>query len=232
MPEINVWGQTVNDPLPDWQGARKLPRASLMGRVCRLETLDASRHAADLYEAYALGDDSDWTWMKSNVPESPEDTFNWLNDKIMDDSIVPFAVVDNHTEQAVGQVCYMAIDQPMGVAAIGHVTWSRKMRNSPIGTEAIWLLLKNGFEHGYRRMEWKCDSMNVASRRAAQRLGFIWEARLRQRFVRLGRNRDSDILSIIDSEWPEKDAALRAWLSEDNFDKEGRQLKKLEAFRL
>ncbi len=79
-----------------------------------------------------------------------------------------------------------------------------------MGTETVWLLLKMRFEHGYRRVEWKCDSMNVASRNAAERLGFVWEGRLRQKLVRKGRNRDSDMLSIIDAEWPQRDAELRA----------------------
>ncbi len=101
------------------------------------------------------------------------------------------------------------------------------MKNTPLGTEAVWLLLKNGFDHGYRRLEWKCDSMNVASRRAAERLGFSWEGRLRQRLVRKGRTRDSDMLSIIDGEWPARDAALRAWLAAENFTADGQQIKRL-----
>ncbi|MFW0974310.1 GNAT family N-acetyltransferase [Leclercia pneumoniae] len=231
MPEINEFGQTVNDVVPGWNGARVLPRSLLSGRFCRLEPLDAARHAVDLFEAFALGDGSDWTWMASNEPENVEDTRHWLLGKVMDDALVPYAVIDTRTDQAVGIVCYMAIDRQMGTVEIGHVTWSRKMRHSPMGTEAIWLLLKNAFAHGYRRLEWKCDSMNVASRRAAERLGFTWEGRLRQKIVRKGRTRDSDMLSIIDGEWPEKEAALCAWLAAENFDGEGRQIKKLEAFR-
>lgn len=231
MPEINEFGQTVNDVVPGWNGARVLPRSLLSGRFCRLEPLDAARHAVDLFEAFALGDGSDWTWMASNEPENVEVTRHWLLGKVMDDALVPYAVIDTRTDQAVGVVCYMAIDRQMGTVEIGHVTWSRKMRHSPMGTEAIWLLLKNGFAHGYRRLEWKCDSMNVASRRAAERLGFSWEGRLRQKIVRKGRTRDSDMLSIIDGEWPEKEAALCAWLAAENFDGEGRQIKKLEAFR-
>jgi len=231
VPEINEFGQTVNDVVPGWNGARVLPRSLLSGRFCRLEPLDAARHAVDLFEAFALGDGSDWTWMASNLPENLEVTRHWLLGKVMDDALVPYAVIDTRTDQAVGVVCYMAIDRQMGTVEIGHVTWSRKMRHSPMGTEAIWLLLKNAFAHGYRRLEWKCDSMNVASRRAAERLGFTWEGRLRQKIVRKGRTRDSDMLSIIDGEWPEKEAALCAWLAAKNFDGEGRQIKKLEAFR-
>ena len=231
MPEINQHGQIVNDIVPDWKGARVLTRTPLNGRFCRLEPLDAHRHAADLFEAYALGDDSDWTWLASTQPESVEATTHWVIVKAMDDELVPYAVIDLRTERAVGLVSYMANERQLGSVEIGHVTWSRKMKNTAMGTEAVWLLLKNAFEHGYRRLEWKCDSMNIASRRAAERLGFTWEGCLRQKLVRKGRNRDSDMLSIIDGEWPERDASLRAWLAVENFDGEGRQIQKLEAFR-
>ena len=232
MPEINQHGQTVNDIVPDWKGARALTRTPLFGQYCRLEPLDADRHAADLFEAYALGDDSDWTWLASTQPTSVEATAHWIMAKVMDDELVPFAVIDLRNERAVGLVSYMANERLLGSVEIGHVTWSRKMKGSRIGTETVWLLLKNAFEHGYRRVEWKCDSMNIASRSAAERLGFVWEGRLRQKLVRKGRNRDSDMLSIIDAEWPQRDAELRAWLAAENFDGEGWQIKRLEAFRL
>ena len=45
MPEINQHGQTVNDIVPDWKGARALTRTPLFGQYCRLEPLDADRHA-------------------------------------------------------------------------------------------------------------------------------------------------------------------------------------------
>ncbi|WP_072249786.1 GNAT family N-acetyltransferase, partial [Klebsiella pneumoniae] len=175
MPEINEYGQQVNDLVPGWQGAQVLRRTALNGRFCRLEPLDVDRHAADLFAAYALGDNSDWTWLASTRPESVAATAHWIAGKVNDDALVPYAVVDLRSEQAVGIVSYMAIEREMGTVEIGHVTWSRRMKNTPLGTEAVWLLLKNGFDHGYRRLEWKCDSMNVASRRAAERLGFSWE---------------------------------------------------------
>jgi RimJ/RimL family protein N-acetyltransferase len=231
MPEINPFGQIVNDSVPGWQGAQLLKRAALDGRFCRLEPLDVRRHAADLFAAYAQGDDSDWTWLASTRPTSVEATAHWVAGKVNDEQLVPYAVIDRQAERAVGIVSYLAIERVMGSVEIGHVTWSRSMKQTPLGTEAVWLLLQNGFDCGYRRLEWKCDSMNVESRRAAERLGFTWEGRLRQKLVRKGRTRDSDILSIIDGEWAERDMALRAWLAEDNFDAEGRQIKRLAAFR-
>lgn len=231
MPEINQHGQIVNDRVPDWKGSHLLTRTPLNGRFCRLEPLDAARHADDLFKAYAQGDDSDWTWLASTQPESVEATAHWLLGKVMDDALVPYAVIDLRTERAVGLVSYMAIERMMGSVEIGHVTWSRRMKNTAMGTETVWLLLKNAFEHHYRRVEWKCDSMNVASRSAAERLGFVWEGRLRQKMIRKERNRDSDMLSIIHTEWPERDAELRAWLAPGNFDGAGRQIQRLQSFR-
>lgn len=232
MPEINEYGQTVGDALPDWCGAPVLTRTMLEGRWCRLEPLDPQRHAADLFDAYAqASDERDWTWLASTRPTSVEATFHWIGVKSNDDSLVPYAVVDVSAERAIGLVCYMAIEREHGSVEIGHVTWSPRMKNTVFGTEAIWLLLRHAFAQGYRRVEWKCDSLNLASRRAAERIGFVFEGRFRQKIVRKGRNRDSDWLSIIDGEWPQCDRALQRWLAPENFDAQGQQRKTLAQCR-
>jgi hypothetical protein len=80
---------------------------------------------------------------------------------------------------------------------------------------------------GYRRFEWKCDSLNEPSRRAALRLGFTYEGRFRNHMVTKGFNRDTDWFSVTDAEWPEVKAAHERWLDPANFDAEGRQLSRL-----
>ena len=224
MPEINLYGQTVGDVVPDWNGAAVLPRETLIGQYCRLVPLDAGSHAADLFDAYAQApDDRDWTWLASSRPTSVEAAVCWVQGKVTDASLVPYAVIEQRSGRAVGLVCFMAIEREHGSVEIGHVTWSPRMKNTVLGTESIWLLLRQAFALGYRRVEWKCDSLNTASRRAAERLGFIFEGRFRQKIVRKGRNRDSDWLSMIDSEWPQCDAVLQRWLAAENFDENGRQ---------
>ncbi|MBJ9211506.1 GNAT family N-acetyltransferase [Citrobacter freundii] len=224
MPEINLYGQTVGDVVPDWNGAAVLPRETLIGQYCRLVPLDADSHAADLFDAYAQApDDRDWTWLASSRPTSVEAAVCWVQGKVTDASLVPYAVIEQRSGRAVGLVCFMAIEREHGSVEIGHVTWSPRMKNTVLGTESIWLLLRQAFALGYRRVEWKCDSLNTASRRAAERLGFIFEGRFRQKIVRKGRNRDSDWLSMIDSEWPQCDAVLQRWLAAENFDEHGRQ---------
>ena len=79
----------------------------------------------------------------------------------------------------------------------------------PAATEAMYLMMRRVFELGYRRYEWKCDTLNAPSRRAAQRLGFSYEGIFRQAIVTKGRNRDTAWYACIDQEWP----ALRRGLS-------------------
>jgi len=84
--EINQYGQVVGDPLPEWRGAGWLERKTLTGRRCRLEPLNAVRHAADLFEAFALvPDDHDWTWLASERPASVAATRAWLDESNFDD---------------------------------------------------------------------------------------------------------------------------------------------------
>lgn len=231
MTELNHYHQVVGAPVPEWQGARPLSRAALVGRYCRLEPLDAQSHSQQLFEAYQLApDERDWTWLASSRPDTPQAAWHWVQGKAADPTLVPYAVVEQKRGEAVGLVCFMRIDTGNGTVEIGHVTWSPRMKNSVLGTEAVWLLLSAAFEQGYRRVEWKCDSLNTASHNAALRLGFTFEGRLRQMMVRKGRNRDSEWFSIIDGEWPQRNAALSRWLAPENFDAQGRQKQPLSAF--
>jgi RimJ/RimL family protein N-acetyltransferase len=80
---------------------------------------------------------------------------------------------------------------------------------------------------GYRRVEWKCDSLNEPSRKAAARFGFTYEGRFRQHMVTKDRNRDTDWFSMLDSEWPSIRARNERWLDPGNFDEQGQQLRTL-----
>jgi RimJ/RimL family protein N-acetyltransferase len=93
----------------------------------------------------------------------------------------------------------------------------------PAATEAMYLMMLHAFELGYRRYEWKCDSLNEASRNAALRLGLSFEGIFRQAVVVKGRNRDTAWFAAIDKEWPALREAFEKWLSPSNFDADGRQ---------
>jgi RimJ/RimL family protein N-acetyltransferase len=104
------------------------------------------------------------------------------------------------------------------------------LQRTPLGTDAQYLLAGYTFETlGYRRYEWKCNSHNAASRRAALRYGFIFEGILRQQMIAKKRNRDTAMFSMLDSEWPLRKANFERWLSTDNFSSDGRQIVSLSA---
>ena len=62
----------------------------------------------------------------------------------------------------------------MGSIEVGHLSFSPVLQRTPLSTEAMFLMMKRVFEDwGYRRYEWKCDSLNAPSIAAARRLGFV-----------------------------------------------------------
>ena len=142
-----------------------------------------------------------------------------------------FAFVDRARKQAVGMGAYLRIDAANGVVEVGHLAFSPLMQRTAVATEAMYLMMKQAFDLGYRRYEWKCDSLNAGSRRAAERLGFRYEGTFRQAVVYKGRSRDSAWYSVIDAEWPTRAAAFERWLDPANFDDQGAQRRTLAACR-
>ncbi|MFC5920226.1 GNAT family N-acetyltransferase [Neisseria weixii] len=107
---------------------------------------------------------------------------------------------------------------------MGGVFRQDKLKRTRVAAEAQYLLAKYVLDTlGYRRYEWKCDSFNEPSRKAALRLGFQFEGIFRQAAVYKGRSRDTAWFSIIDSEWPQVKARFERWLADDNFDENGKQ---------
>ncbi|MFJ2169929.1 GNAT family N-acetyltransferase [Streptomyces griseofuscus] len=230
---LNEYGQPVGDPVPDWTARPAPARVALEGRLCRVEPLDADRHADDLYAAYSLAEDgADWTYMSVGPFDTPADYRAYVTRVTQVDDPLPYAVVDLRTGKAVGTLSLMRQDPSNGVVEVGSVAFSPLLKGTPMSTEAQFLLMSYVFDElGYRRYEWKCDSLNAPSRKAALRLGFTFEGIFRRGVVYKGRSRDTAWYSIVDSEWPHVGKALREWLSPDNFDTEGRQRRSLSAVR-
>lgn len=215
----------------DWHGARPPRRTVLEGDTARLEPLDPERHGDDLFKA-AQGADATWTYLPYGPFASMGDFMGWLRARAPVDDPLTFTIVDRQAGAARGLASFMSIVPEHGVIEIGHIWLSPALQRTRQATQAIYLISRHAFDElGNRRLEWKCDSMNEASRRAAERLGFVFEGVFRNHRVVKGRNRDTAWYSIIDSEWPSRRAAFEAWLARENFDDKGRQRRSLAAFR-
>jgi len=200
------------------------PRTPMVGRTCRVEPIDPARHADDLYQANAADPTGrNFTYLAIGPFDGIEAYREWMTGAARSEDPLFHAIVDTATGKAAGLATYMRIDPGNGVIEVGNLNFSPLLQRKPAATEAMYLMMKRAFELGYRRYEWKCDSLNAASRAAAQRLGFSYEGVFRQHVVYKGRGRDTAWYAMIDSEWPELDRAFQRWLDPANFDAGGKQ---------
>jgi RimJ/RimL family protein N-acetyltransferase len=233
---INELGQPVGDPVPGWS-ARPLPAMpTLGGQYCRLERLNADRHAGELFAA----DQADvrgetWTYLPYGPFPDLKSYTRWARAAAADSDPFFYAIIDTDSQadritagRAVGVLSLLRVQPEAGSIEVGHVHYSPLLQRRRGATEAQYLLMRYAFDDlGYRRYEWKCDALNAPSRAAAERLGFRFEGVFRQATIYKGRNRDTAWYAVIDKDWPARKAAFEAWLDPANFDTDGRQRRAL-----
>jgi RimJ/RimL family protein N-acetyltransferase len=141
------------------------------------------------------------------------------------DKVVAFAIIDRRTNAVGGMISLMRHDPVHRTIELGYALILPALQRTFGATEALFLTMRLAMETmNCRRCEWRCDSENVASHRAALRLRFKLEGRLRQHLLVKGRNRDTLVLSLLDTEWPDRKAAIEDWLRPENFDAAGQQI--------
>ena len=230
---VNAFGQPVGPALPDWSARPRPPRTPMTGRTCRLAPLDAGTHASDLFATYSAAfDGRGWTYLGDELPDSAAAYRARLETQQASEDPLFHVVLDSATGEALGIASYLRIDPGNGVIEVGHLHFGPRLQRSAAATEAMALMMARAFDElGYRRYEWKCDSLNAPSRAAALRLGFTFEGIFRNAVVVKGRSRDTAWFSITDAEWPRVRAGFSAWLDPANFDAEGRQRRGLAELR-
>lgn len=209
----------------DWENA-KLPGTEILcGNSCRCEPLNRDQHGKQLYESYSVDRENKiWTYLPYGPFDSLQDYLGWMDSACFNGDPYFYAIIDNQSDTALGVASYLNITPVHGSIEVGHINYSPGLQRSIASTETMYLMMKNAFELGYRRYEWKCNSLNEKSRNAALRLGFTHEGIFRQMMVVKGRNRDSAWYSLLDCEWPEIKQAFETWLSLENFDDTGNQI--------
>jgi RimJ/RimL family protein N-acetyltransferase len=211
--------------LAHWTPPPRPARAVLQGVHVRLEPMDADSHADELHSAFS-GHDGLWDYMPYG-PFSATEYADWTKTSAMGAEPFFYAILAGEKPQGVAS--FLNINPAHGTIEVGHICLSPALQHSIAATEAMFLIMSWAFDAGYRRYEWKCNALNLPSRRAAQRLGFSFEGVFRNHMIIKGRNRDSAWFSVIDSDWPALRAAFDRWLSVDNFDAKGQQKLRLSA---
>jgi RimJ/RimL family protein N-acetyltransferase len=213
-------------PLPNWTPPPRPTGEPLEGTWVRLERMDPDQHAADLHRAYT-GHDALWTYLPYGPFTSAAGYHRWAKDTACGADPLFYVMRVKATGHCAGVAAYLRITPEAGSIEVGHICLSPEIARSPAWTEAMYLMMDWAFRAGYRRYEWKCDALNIPSRRAAQRLGFSFEGVFRQATIVKGRNRDTAWFSVIDTEWPALREAYAAWFAPGNFDAAGRQKERL-----
>jgi RimJ/RimL family protein N-acetyltransferase len=227
MQHRTALGEPIGAPVPDWTPPPAPTRMVLAGRYCRLEPL-ALEHAPGLFEALSADREGRiWTYMPNGPFASAAAYREWVWTAAQGPDPLHHAILVDG--RPVGTASFLRIAPAAGSIEVGYITYSPALQRTRAATEAMYLMMAWAFDAGYRRYEWKCNALNAASRRAAQRLGLSYEGVFRQAVVVKGRNRDSAWYAAIDAEWPAIRTAMETWLDPANFDAEGMQRQSLSA---
>ena len=221
--------------LNNWQKCPSPDSILLDGKYTRLEKLSVEKHfTTGLRDAMLCQDaGTRYLYMVQHAPASPEEAIADLQTKEVSVDPSFYAIVIKETGLAAGYISIMRIAPEHGVFEIGNVYMGPSIARTRVSTEAVYLLLSYGFDQlGYRRVEWKCNSLNEKSKSAATRFGFQYEGTFRKHFVVKGLNRDTAWFAMTDDDWKEgvKDSFER-WLDIKNFSPEGNQINNLQSLR-
>lgn len=222
MTRTNEFGQPIGEDLVDWSPPPWPPVQSLVGTHVELVPLDPATHASPLFESFEPASDATWTYMSFGPFADASDLERTLVSLTLLDGWQPYTI--EVSGLAVGIASYLRIDPLNGAIEIGSLAFSPALQRTTAATEALYLLIKNCFDLGYRRCEWKCDDLNAPSHSAARRLGFRYEGVFRRATHYKGRSRDTAWYAIIDEDWPALRKGFDLWLSSANFDAKGVQV--------
>ena len=217
-------------PEIDWTPVERPARTPLRGSHVLLRPVEADADAGPLYEVSHPpgGDPAIWTYLPDGPYDSPEHLRQMLAWAETSEDPLYYTLVGIPGDRPMGIASYLRITPEFGVIEIGHIWFGPPLQRTTAATEAIYLLAAHVFDDlGYRRLEWKCNALNAASRRAAERFGFTFEGVFRNHQIVKGRNRDTAWFAITDEEWPALRSGFQLWLAPENFDAHGRQKRSL-----
>lgn len=182
MQQKNQFGQLLGNPVENWISCQRPVKTILQGKYCILEPIEINKHAVKLFDVLAIDNQGEsWTYLPYGPFEMLSEFKDWLTKTMSDNDILLYAILDAKTQEPIGISGYLRMKPEHGVIEIGHLHFSKLLKQTALATEAIYLMLQLAFDEcGYRRCEWKCNDLNVPSRRAAERFGFTFEGIFRQ----------------------------------------------------
>jgi RimJ/RimL family protein N-acetyltransferase len=159
------------------------------GKAVTLEPLSA-RHVDDLWEAAQAADVS-WAYLKYGPFPTKDDMAAHVTQISGLEQQPFFAVIPAFSGKAEGWASFCDIAPADAAIEIGSIWLSPRLQRTRAATKAIFLMMQHTFTLGYHRVVWRCNALNVASMRAAQRFGFTYEGTWRGDGIVKGRRRET-----------------------------------------
>lgn len=231
-PILNIFAQPVGAPLESFRPCQ-LSFKTEIGRTVQLlpihpEQIDFQIIKSLWHSIQQEPDERCWTYLPYPPISGEQQLTDYFKNSFHFAGALHYAIQVG--EQCVGWIGLLNIRPEHAVIEIGNVYFSQVMKQSTAATETIYVLLRACFAAGYRRVEWKCDDLNMPSKKAALRFGFEYEGLFRRHVIVKGRNRDTAWFAMLDQDWPRLSQAYAAWLKADNFDAQGQQKVHLNDF--
>ncbi|HSR64867.1 MAG TPA: GNAT family N-acetyltransferase [Xanthomonadaceae bacterium] len=185
----------------------------LRGRHVTLEPLQAA-HADGLRAAVQDGRLWELTYTSTPRPGEMDAYIASALEQQVAGACLAFAVRDAAGE-LVGTTRYYDLAPSVPRLQVGYTWYARRVQRTGLNTEAKLLLLTHAFEAlGCASVGLQTSHQNLASRNAIARIGAKQEGILRRHLRHKdGSLRDTVCFAIVDSEWPEAKANLRAMLA-------------------
>ena len=175
----------------------------LVGKYAALELLD-QKHEQDLRES--VEDGQLYQLWYTTVPDADGIQLEIERRLALREvgSMLPFAVIDQSSNRAVGMTTYMNIDAVNKRVEIGSTWYRKSIQRTPLNTECKLLLMTHAFEElNCIAVEFRTHVMNQKSRQAIERLGAKFDGILRSHSIlENGTLRDTAVYSVIEPEWP------------------------------
>lgn len=200
----------MNLPLVPTDALEPPQAVALEGTRVRLEPLSMD-HVTGLQDA--VRDGSLWEIPYAThvaTPDAMAESVESLCTQVADGDIVAWAVRRLDTDQIIGQTTFLNISLRDRRLEIGSTWMAESTHGTGMNAEVKLLLLTHAFETlGCLGVELRTHHLNVASRRAIERLGAKQDGILRAHWILPdGTLRDTVVYSILEWEWPAVRAAL------------------------
>ena len=181
------------------------PRKILENESVELSEVEIERDISALFKAASI-EENGIDIFKYSLAAGPfnkiEEFKVYLENKVSTPNSLNYTVYSYRLNKVVGNMSLLNINSPHGTAEVGSIWLTSHAQKTEINSQSVYLILTYLFDElKYRRVEWKCNNENENSKRAALRLGFIFEGIFRQHLWDKGCNRDTAWFSIIDTEW-------------------------------